>query len=305
MFGGRHSNSNSSTNSSSSSTTNNTTWNAGAIESFLMNEYNPDIYYENQNATEMSDSMKRVLGFGDSGQGIKTGRNIIAKGLGVGGNAVEDFRAMKAVTGQDVYNNWKLATTAIYGDLGGFMENQNQAIEDKIMVDYGGDAANFNTQQMNSNNGTYTSAQAYGNTALSVGAANSMASQESELAKQVLATSGAIAGSGMRSMSNKNKQALALEAAASTGLVKSGAGLVNKGIHNMWQSGVVETGYQNYVNKLNRRNDMINGNLPLVEQMMWLNTMLSAAGIDTTSHTDSEASASSSRSSTSGGGRVF
>lgn len=273
--------------SNSTSSTSSSTWNAGQIEDFLNTQYDPSLFYENVNPVNMSPAMKAVLGYETSGKGIQTGKGIIGKGLGVAGTALEDFQNIKGVTGQDIMDSWMGATKQIYGNASDFISAQDKAIENNVLVNYGDDAANFNTAQMNGNNGSFTSAQAYGNTALSVNAANSMASQESKVAQSVLAGSASIAGSGVRAMAQKNISQMGLESGVATGLINTGANIANKGVKNMWNAGLVESGYQGYVDKTNRRNDMINGNLDLADNMLWLQTMLQAGNVDTNSTTTS------------------
>jgi len=285
-------NSSGSSDTNSSSTTNSSTWNSSQIEDFLTNQYDPSLFYENINPVNMSPAMQAVLGYETSGKGIQTGKSVIGKGLGIAGTALDDFQNIKGVSGQDIMDSWMGATKQIYGNASDFISAQDQAIENSVLVNYGDNAANFNTQQMNGNNGSFTSAQAYGNTAMAVDAANSMASQESKVANSVLAASASVAGSGVRSMAKKNVAQMGLEGNVATGLISTGANMANKSVHNMWNAGLVETGYQGYVDKTNRHNDMINGNIGLADDMLWLQTMLQAGNVETNSTTSSNSHSS-------------
>lgn len=280
LFGSKHGN--------ASSTTSSKTWDADEIEDFLTNDYNPSIYYENEKLASIPESMQKILDYESSFGGANAAKSVFGKGKGLMSTAVADYQKLAGITGDDLLTEFKNLYSQAYSGASGYMDKQNEAIQNEVMTSMGGELAQNATMQ--NAGGAVAGSSAANNSAMGIqeAGAESMEKQEADIAGKVglasaTGAAGAIRG-GLRAKANQ----IGVIGGAATALMGTGAEMGSKVINNAWQSGIFEMGYNQKQNNVNRKNDMINKNLPLVEQQMWLETMLQAQGIDTTSTTNTK-----------------
>lgn len=280
LFGSRHGN--------ASSTTTSKTWGADEIEDYLTNDYNPSIYYENEKLAPITESMQKILDYESGFGGANAAKSVFGKGEGLMKTAVGEYQQLAGITGDDLLTEFKNLFSKAYSGASGFMDKQNEAIQGQVEVSTANAMAQNATMQ--NAGGAVAGSSAANNSAMGImeGGAESMEEQEANIAGKVGLASATGAASAIRGGLRAKANQIGVIGGAATALMGTGAKMGSKVINNAWQSGIFEMGYNQKENNVNRKNDMMNRSLPLVEQQMWLETMLQAQGIDTTSTTNTK-----------------
>ncbi|HCT9982777.1 TPA: hypothetical protein OUD88_002867 [Enterobacter hormaechei] len=283
----------SNSNASSDSTNNSSTWNADDIENWLA-DFDNTINYQNEVLNPMNPAMQSILAFQLNPDHYNNAANVLNKGVGILGSAFTRMQNIAGLSGEDIMNGYKGAVGDLYNSASGFMAQQDQAIEDSVSAQMGQEFAQ-NAEIQNAG-GAVAGSSAMNNSAMGIlsGGAQSMETQESKVAESVLSSSARIVGNiGRAGLSEYNTITNTL---LKTGgeIAKAGLKGENTAISNAWDAALVNQAYTQKQSNINRKNDMINSNIGIMEDMYWLDTMLQAAGIDTTSHTHTDSSASNS-----------
>ncbi|APY72374.1 hypothetical protein ZX68_000320 [Salmonella enterica subsp. enterica] len=277
LFGG-------SSSASSSSTNNSYTWNSQQIENFLDN-MSTDINYTPENFLDANPYMQQFLDYELSPQGFNNANNIIGKGSQIFQQGYSRLQKAAGITPQEIYNGLYNGVKMVNGQMSGYMNQEDQAIQDQVMVGMGGNLAQ-NAETMNAG-GAVAGSSAMNNTAMGIqeAGAESMEEQESELAASILKGStravNNIAGSYAKAQSGITKSILGIGG----DVMKGGIKALNNAKSGYWNAAVVEQAIAQKQQDTSRKNAMINNNMGIMENMYWLETMLQAAGIDTTSTT--------------------
>ncbi|MDO3814245.1 hypothetical protein PL222_00845 [Salmonella enterica] len=284
-----------SSSSSSSSTADNHsyTWNSQQIEDFL-NNMSTDINYTPETFLDANPYMQQFLDYELSPQGFNNANNIIGKGSQIFQQGYSRLQKAAGITPQEIYNGLYNGVKMVNGQMSGYMNQEDQAIQDQVMVGMGGDLAQ-NAETMNAG-GAVAGSSAMNNTAMGIqeAGAESMEEQESELAASILKGStravNNIAGSYAKAQSGITKSILGIGG----DVMKGGIKALNNAKSGYWNAAVVEQAIAQKQQDTSRKNAMINNNMGIMENMYWLETMLQAAGVDTHSHSSGSSSTSNS-----------
>ncbi|EDP9631363.1 hypothetical protein AFK16_000945 [Salmonella enterica subsp. enterica] len=277
LFGG-------SSSASSSSTNNSYTWNSQQIENFLDN-MSTDINYTPENFLDANPYMQQFLDYELSPQGFNNANNIIGKGSQIFQQGYSRLQKAAGITPQEIYNGLYNGVKMVNGQMSGYMNQEDQAIQNQVMVGMGGDLAQ-NAETMNAG-GAVAGSSAMNNTAMGIqeAGAESMEEQESELAASILKGStravNNIASGYAKAQSGITKSILGIGG----DVMKGGIKALNNAKSGYWNAAVVEQAIAQKQQDTSRKNAMINNNMGIMENMYWLEAMLQAAGIDTTSTT--------------------
>lgn len=269
---------------SADSTTASKTWGADTIESILTSGVKPDWYYEDETLAPINAQMQQILDYELSPNGINNAKNIMGKGKGILSTGIADAKALAGISGQDILDKWKSMTMNGYNGASDFMNTQDANIENHVMAVMGGDLAD-NAQSTMGGNAAYTSGQVNSSNAIVAQSANNMATQESAMAMKIAKAAGAGSAGAISSALRVKAGEAGLITNAGLGVIGTGAGMLDKSVNNMWQAGTFETAYNQKQNNVNRHNNMINNNLPMIEDIQWFRAFEQAQGIDTTSTT--------------------
>lgn len=282
LFGG-------SSSASSSSTNHSSTWDSGDIENRVQNmDYN--INYQNEKWLDMNPYMQQFLDYELSPQAFNNAKNVIGAGGSIFKSGLSRLEQAGSITPQEAYAALYGGVKNVYSGMSGFMDNQDAAIQNQVMASMGGDLASNAQKQMGGQ--AVAGSSAMNNSAMGIqeAGAESMEEQESQLAMQVLKGSiksvNNLASGYARAESGITKDLLGIGG----NIIKGGAKMENNAMSNFWNAAVVEQAYAQKGEDVARKNGMINSNINIMEDMYWLQTMLQAAGIDTTSTTSGSSS---------------
>lgn len=277
--------------SSSTSDTHAWTWNSSDIENF-MDQFDPEIWWENKTISPMNNTMRNVLDYMESGQAINNGKSV----LGWGGNAfksgISRLEKEAGVTPEAYFDAMQNGAKSIYSDFSGALSTADTNIENNVYANMGSEFANNAQKQMGGQ--SVAGSSAMNNSAMSILASgeNSVATQEMKLNAEAMAEalgiSGNLASGYARGYSALTKEALGI----GKGAMSAGAKIINTGMKNEWNAGLVDQLAAQLNSNNNRRNNMISNNLPLVDDLMWLSAELQTSGIDTNTHSESTTSSS-------------
>ncbi|ELP3919285.1 hypothetical protein QUQ16_000185 [Escherichia coli] len=277
LFGG-------SSSASSSSTNNSNTWNSQTIEDWLNTQFSSDINYDNESLLDLNPYLQNFLNYETSSSPFNTAKNVIGAGGQVFGQGMQRLQNAANVSPQDMYAALVSGTKGIYSSLNGFMTNEDNAIQNQVMAEMGSSLAS-NAETMNS--GAVAGSSAMNNSAMGImeSGAESMEQQESDLAASLLKSSARavnnMAGSYAKAQSGVTNAMLGI----GSNIIKGGAKMQNNAMSNFWNASLFEQAYAQKGANVARKNAMIKDNIGVMEDMYWLETMLQAAGIETSSTT--------------------
>ncbi|EHL3531859.1 hypothetical protein KDM66_000861 [Salmonella enterica] len=275
MFGGGS--------SSSSSTSHTSSWLAPYVEPIVENFINDysGINYENSVVAGLTPAEQAALDRAGSGAAITTGQNIAKGGASLIEQAVGGIQGLLEGNGKAQFMS---GVTGLYNGASDFMASQDSAIQDSVYSQMGAEFGQSAQSNMASTSVAGSSAAQNATNSILASGANSMVQQESDLAMQILKgsvrlTSGAISG-----------EVGLLDQLMSAGgaIAKAGGTMAANGEKNQFNAGIFEQWFNQKVDNNNRRNDMINNNMPALDFAFLMNEILPTAGIDTTTNTTSK-----------------
>jgi len=285
-----------SSSSTHDSTTNKKSWLAPTVEPIITDLLNGgmDVNYINQGIAGLTPAEQQALEYFGSGAGIQAGQNVSGWGAGMVNSGVGLYKDL--LSGNTGVNkaNFMNDVQGLYSGAGDYMNTQNAAIEQNaelnIANSLAGNAESFN----NTNSGVSgSSMQNNANMAVMQAGMSDAAQREADVSNMVMKGAVGLTANGMSMqaglIANGAKGAVGLGQNAFTqGLKMSGNAAANQ-----FKSGL----FQQYFNQENinndRRNGMVNTNLPLMETLMALNTASGWSNIDTTTTSHSSSSSSS------------
>lgn len=269
---------------SSTSTNHSTTWNAGTIEG-LVNSFNPDIDYIDEVIMQLNPSMQGILNYYESGSGLQNAKTIMGRGGDVMSQATSDFRKLRGLSGEDLLNAFTGATGKLFGEATDFMNQEFQAIEDNAAMT----AAQTNAQNAMTNNagGAVAGSSAAATQGLNTSAQMQADIEENEgkLAYSILKSSASIASSGLKGVLRSSENIIDQEFKAGADLYGVGGKLYESAMSNAWNASLIEQYNIQKTQDVDRKNEMIRGNLEMLEEYLDIAIQLQAAGVDTTSTT--------------------
>lgn len=275
----------------SSTTTTSTTksWLSDLLEP-VVTEFmggNPSIDYENSTVAGITPAEQAALDAYGSGKTIDTGKSIAGFGGGLVSDSVAEIQALLHGGAKQQFTN---GVTGIYDAMGGFMENQNAAIENSVYSEMGAAFGGAAQNNMASTSVSGSSAAQNEQAAIMASGANSMVQQEAALSGNVMKgaiglTSGALSGElGLIDQLMKEGGSI----------FGAGTKMAGKGQANQFKAGLFEQYYNQEVANNNRKNDMINNNMDWLDIGALLDVVLPTAGIDTTTTGTSKSKSKSS-----------
>ncbi|MGK3630380.1 hypothetical protein ACSLOU_00535 [Enterobacter cloacae] len=264
--------------SSSTSTTSHTTsWLDGLIEPIVTDfiNGNPTIDYEDSVIAGITPAEQAALDAYGSGKSIDTGKNIAGFGGGLVSDSVAEIEALLNGGAKTQFAN---GVNGIYDALGGFMDNQNAAIESDVYSEMG--AAFGTTAQSTMSNSAVAGSSAAQNATNSVLAsgANEMVQREANVSQSALEAAIGLTGNAMSGELSLIDQLMR----EGGNIFQTGAKIAGKGQANQFKAGIFEQYYNQEVANNNRKNDMINNNMQWLDMAALLDIALPTAGIDTT-----------------------
>lgn len=285
LFGG-------SSSASSTSTNNSSTWGSQTIEDWLTNDFNSDINYQNESLLSLNPYIQNFLNYETSGQTFNNAQNVLGAGGQIFKQGLGRLEQAGSITPQAAYDALMTGAKGIYSSASGYMNTADTAIQNQVMASMGGELAQ-NAETMNAG-GAVAGSSAMNNSAMGIqeAGAESMEEQESALAASIMKgsvrTVNNLAGSYAKTQNGITKSLLGIGG----NVIKGGAKMQNNAMSNYWNAAVFEQAYAQKGENVARKNAMINSNIGVMEDMYWLQTMLQAQGIDTTSTTSGSSSVS-------------
>lgn len=277
LFGG-------SSSASSSSTNNSSIWDSAEIQS-LVESMGYNINYDNEYLAPMNSDMQNFLNYELNPQRFNTAKALGTKAGNVWNTATSDFNKLKGITGSDLLSAFEGGTNKLYSAASGFMDQQDQAIEDNVMTSMGSDLAQ-NATTMNAG-GAVAGSSALNSTAMGIksGGAQSMESQESKVAENILSAAARTTGKGISSGIRGASSVVRSEFGMAGNLAKAGAKSGGKAASNYWDAALVNQAYTQKQANVNRKNWMINNNSTLMTNAAELMAFLESGSAATTSTT--------------------
>jgi len=247
------------------------------------------IYWQNQQIAGLTPAEQEALDFLTSGQGINTGKQV----AGWGANAIGQSIALeKALLSGDTKINKENFINGVQGIMGGaqsYIDQSTKAATDKILVGYGENAAQFAESNLS---GAYTSGAVNGQTAMAVGAGESIESTIAQMNAQALRGAIGLEANGMSAVGRAYGNAINMGLGLGEGAIGTGMQMIGKGTSNMMEGGLFEQ-YMNQQQMNNDwRNSMYTHNIPTIADLMGFNIAAGTANIDTTTHTHTKSSSS-------------
>lgn len=271
LFGSKH--------GSSTSTTNSTIWDAAIVEQIAASGNAGTINYTPYQIAAPTQAMQEIINYETSGQAFNNSKSMANKAAGMGQIFSTDVSKLKGITGEDIMNLYKSGTSDLFNAASGFMANQDQAIEDSLLTKYGSQSA----QLAEETQGAFSSGSANAHSALAVGTANSMESEESELAYKMMTGAAGITGKAIKGGLRDINDIIGREGQATAGLYKVAAKMGKSAVNGMWNAGLAQWAYQNAENHQNWKNEMIINNQSGFSNLMMLEALLQSGGADTSS----------------------
>lgn len=272
---------------SGSSTSHTTSWLDQYVEPIVENFINDysGINYENSVVAGLTPAEQAALDRAGSGAAITTGQNIAKGGASLIEQAVGSIQGLLEGNGKSQFMN---GVSGLYNSASGFMEGQDNAIENEVYSSMGAAFGQSAQSNMASTSVSGSSAAEYATSSILSSGANEMVQRESQLAESILKgavglTGGAISG-----------EVGLLDQLMSAGgeMAKAGGKMAANGEKNQFNAGIFEQWFNQKVDNNNRRNDMINNNMSAINFALLMDEVLPTAGIDTTTNTESHSSSS-------------
>lgn len=269
--------------SSSSSTSHTTSWLdqylEPVVEDFMANY--SGLNYENSVVAGMTPAEQAALDRYGNGAAITTGTDIAKRGAGIFSGAMGDLEGLLEGNAKTQFTN---GVTGIYNGLDGFLEGQDSAIQDSVYSQMGAEFGQSAQSNMASTSVSGSSAAQNATNSILASGASSMVQQESALAEKALAGAVGLTGSAISGEVGLLNELMG----AGGGVFKTGAKMASTGEANQFKAGLFEQMYNQDVADNNRKNDMINNNMGLIDFSLLLDEVLPTANIDTTTTTNSK-----------------
>lgn len=284
LFGG-------SSSASSSSTNNSSIWDDPQIEQ-LVQSINYQIQYSNETLDPLNQYMQQALGYMLDPDRFNTAKNLAGKGGQIWSTATGDFSKLKGLTPAQMLSAFESGTQSLYNDASGFMQQQDQSIENSVMASMGSSLAqNAETQHAG---GAVVGSSAMNNSAMGIlsGGAQSMESQESKVAAQILSAAARTTGSAEKGLLRSASNLVSGEFGMAGNMFKAAAKSGNSAMSNYWNAALLEQAYEQKSTDVNRKNNMINNNSTLMAQIAELAALLESGGSSTSSTTSGTSSMS-------------
>ena len=270
LFGG-------SSGSSTSTTSHTTSWLDGLIEPIVTEfiQGNPTIDYEDSTVAGITPAEQAALDAYGSGTAITTGKNIAGFGGGLVSDSISEIQQLLEGNAKTQFTN---GVSGIYDALGGFMNQQDAAIESDVYSEMGATFGQTAQNNMASTSVSGSSAAENATNSVLASGANEMVQREAQVSQSALEGAIGLTGNAISGELNLIDQ-LMREGGS---IFQTGAKIAGKGQANQFKAGLFEQYYNQEIANNNRKNDMINNNMEWLDMAAMLDIALPTAGIDTT-----------------------
>ncbi|MBZ7392383.1 hypothetical protein FMJ22_13360 [Klebsiella michiganensis] len=275
--------------SSSSSTSHTTSWLADQIEpivSSFISGYT-GINYTDSTVAGITAAERSALDRAEGGGAINAGNAIAGAGANIIDQVLGEMSGLLEGNGKTQFMS---GVTGIYNKAGDFMDAQNSAIQDSVYSQMGQQFGQSAQSNMASTSVSGSSAAQSATNSILASGANSMVQQESDLAMQILKGSVGLTTDAMGS-----------EVSMLNTLLKEGGNIFGAGTKmsaagekNQMNAGLFDQWFNQQVANNNRKNEMMNDNIGLLDFSLLMQEVLPTANIDTTTKTNSTMSSGSS-----------
>ncbi len=275
-------------NEATTNTTSNTSsWLSGLIEPIVTDfvNGNPTIDYIDSTVADLTPAEQAALSAYGSGASAAAGKKIAGYGAGLVSDSVS---AIQGLLHGGALDQFQTGVTGLYSAAGGFLDEQNKAIQDSVYSQMGAQFGQTAQSNMASTAVAGSSAAQNATNAVLASGANSMVQQEAALSQKVLGASIGITGKAMGGEVGLINELMG----AGGSIAGAGAKMAGKGTANQFKAGLFEQYFNQQVANNNRKNDMINSNMDWINMAALLNVVLPTAGIDTTTTGSSSTSTS-------------
>lgn len=273
---------NASTTDSSSSTT---SWLSGLIEPIVADFIgsNPSIDYIDSMVAGLTPAQQAALDRYGSGAAVDTGTNIAKGGASL---IQEQISRIEGLLNGGAKSQFTTGVTGIYNAAGGFINNQNQAIQDQVYADMGNTFGQTAQSNMASTAVSGSSAAQSATNSVLASGANQMTQMMADVSSNVLKGAVGITSGAMGAEMSLINELLG----AGGSMAGAGAKMAATGASNQFKSGLFEQWFNQQNINNDRKNTMINSNMEWVDMAALLSVILPTAGIDTTTNSTSTAS---------------
>lgn len=276
------------TSGSSSSTSNTSSWLAPTVEPIInqfINGYD-GVDYEDSVVANLTPAEQAALKRAGGGQSIDTGINIAKHGAGLVEQSVAGIQGLLHGGAKTQFMG---GVTGLYNSAGGFIANQDAAIQDSVYAEMGNNFGSSAQSTMASTSVAGSSAAQNAQNSILASGANEMTQMMADVSNNVLKGAIGITGGAMRGEIGLMNELMG----AGGSIAKAGAHMASSGLKNQFNAGVFEQWFNQQVDNNNRKNDMINGNMDLIDFGVLMQEILPTAGLDTTTTGSSDRSGES------------
>ncbi|EEI0500687.1 hypothetical protein GN187_09085 [Salmonella enterica subsp. enterica] len=241
--------------------------------------------YENSVVAGLTPAEQAALERAGSGAAITTGQNIAKGGASLIEQAVGSIQGLLEGNGKTQFMS---GVSGLYNSASGFMEGQDNAIENDVYSSMGAAFGQSAQSNMASTAVSGSSAAEYATSSILSSGANEMIQRESQLAESILKGAVGLTGGAISGEVGLLDQLMG----AGGSIFQTGAKMAASGEKNQFNAGLFEQWFNQQVDNNNRRNDMINNNMSAINFALLMDEVLPTAGIDTTTNTESHSSSS-------------
>lgn len=261
----------------STTTSHTESWIADQIEpivtSFISNW--SGINYENSVVEGLTPAEQEALQRYGSGASINAGMNIAQKGGSLVEEAVSSIENLLHGGGKTQFMS---GVTSLYNGADSFINQQDSAIQDSVYSEMGQTFGQTAQNNMASTSVAGSSAAQNATNSVLASGANEMTQRMADVSESVL--KGAV---GLTTNAMHSEVSLIDQLMSEGGdIFNTGMKITGKGASNQFKAGIFEQWYNQEVANNNRKNDMINNNMDLLDMGALLEMVLPTAGIDTT-----------------------
>lgn len=268
---------------SSSSTSHTTSWLDQYVEPIVENfisDYS-GINYENSTVAGLTPAEQAALERAGSGSVIDNGASIAQGGASL---VDEALNSIQGLLNGNAKTQFMSGVSGLYNSASGFMEGQDNAIENDVYSSMGAAFGQSAQSNMASTAVSGSSAAEYATSSILSSGANEMIQRESQLAESILKGAVGLTGGAISGEVGLLDQLMG----AGGSIFQEGAKMAASGEKNQFNAGLFEQWFNQQVDNNNRKNDMINNNMPLINFAVLMEEVLPTAGIDTTTTTNSK-----------------
>ncbi|MDL4490871.1 hypothetical protein [Klebsiella michiganensis] len=245
------------------------------------------IDYTDSNVAGITAAERSALDRAEGGGAINAGNAIAGAGANIIDKVLSEMGGLLEGNGKTQFMS---GVTGLYNKAGSFMDAQDSAIQDSVYSQMGQQFGQTAQSNMASTSVSGSSAAQSATNSILASGANSMVQQESDLAMQILKGSVGLTTDAMGS-----------EVSMLNTLLKEGGNIFGAGTKmsaagekNQMNAGLFDQWFNQQVANNNRKNEMMNDNIGLLDFSLLMQEVLPTANIDTTTKTNSTMSSGSS-----------